>query len=126
MTNTNQPKASPVAVGVGASFLASLPARLRPAQRDIDRLAPKVELLLSNGVTAGELLRRLTAGVDSAHSPAKALLRRLENLPLPKGVQPPDRPPWCGGCDEKTRLLEKPDTGLPYRCPQCNPRAVSA
>lgn len=126
MTNTNHPRSETTPAGAGARFLASLPARLRPTQRDIDRLAPKAELLLSNGVTAGELLRRLTAGIDSAHSPAGALLRRLENLSLPKGVPAPERPPWCGECDEKTRLLEKPDTGLPYRCPQCNPRAVSA
>lgn len=120
MEQTNQP-----AAGAGARFLAGLPARLRPDQRDIARLAPKAELLLSNGVTAGELLRRLTAGIDSAHSPAAALVRRLENLPLPKGVLAPERPLWCGECDEHTRLREN-EAGQPYRCPRCNPRAVSA
>lgn len=90
------------------------------------RLAPKVDALLAGGEwTAQRLLDRLTGGIDGVHNPPGVVIRRLENLPLPKGAQPPDRPPWCGGCDEHTRQREN-DEGLPYRCPQCNPRAVSA
>ncbi len=36
------------------------------------------------------------------------------------------RPPWCGSCDEKTRLTDEP---RPKRCPVCHPlgkRAMSA
>ena len=29
-------------------------------------------------------------------------------------------PPWCGKCDERTRLLER-DDGAPARCPDCHP-----
>lgn len=30
------------------------------------------------------------------------------------------RPPWCGGCDERTRLAGDP----PYRGPVCHPLAA--
>ena len=34
----------------------------------------------------------------------------------------PDRPPWCGSCEEHTRLLDVP--GAPVvRCPACHPLA---
>ncbi|WP_143087052.1 helix-turn-helix domain-containing protein [Geodermatophilus ruber] len=36
--------------------------------------------------------------------------------------RPPPRPPWCGECDERTRLRETPD-GLAQRCRQCHPNA---
>lgn len=35
-------------------------------------------------------------------------------------------PDWCGRCDRRTRLIEHPDTGIPTRCPACNPRARKA
>jgi len=35
--------------------------------------------------------------------------------------QPAARPPWCGQCDERTRLVERPGDGVPYRCPSCHP-----
>jgi hypothetical protein len=35
--------------------------------------------------------------------------------------QPAGRPPWCGSCDERTRLLERPEDGRPYRCLSCHP-----
>lgn len=30
------------------------------------------------------------------------------------------RPPWCGRCDEFTRLLDVDDAGTPSRCPVCH------
>jgi hypothetical protein len=33
------------------------------------------------------------------------------------------RPPWCGECDEATRML---DPDRPRRCPDCHPLAVQA
>lgn len=35
----------------------------------------------------------------------------------------PERPPWCGECDEHTRQRENPQNGLPMRCPRCHPLA---
>jgi hypothetical protein len=34
-------------------------------------------------------------------------------------------PPWCGKCDERTRIREL-DDGRPARCPVCHPIAVAA
>lgn len=123
MIKSTQPAAPPPA-GSGARLLTSLPAKYRLDPQTISRLAPRVELLLA-GSTPAELVRRLTAGIDSAHDPVAALVRRVEGLPLPKGVPAPPRPAWCGECDEHTRHRENAE-GQPYRCPQCNPRAVSA
>lgn len=113
--------------GVGASFLADLSQRYRLDRNALARLAPKVEQLLGGEWTSDSLERRLTAGIESEHSPTAAVIRRVEGLAgqRSKGTPPPPRPPWCGVCDEHTRQREN-DEGLPYRCPQCNPRCVSA
>jgi hypothetical protein len=34
----------------------------------------------------------------------------------------PKRPPHCGACNERTRMVE--DNGPPYRCPACHPLAA--
>lgn len=111
--------------GAGAHLLANLPPRFQPDPATIARLAPKVDVLLAAGWSAADLARRFTAGADSEHNPVGAVARRIERFPLPKGVQPPSKPAWCGKCDEHTRMREKPDTGLPYRCPACHPKAVA-
>jgi hypothetical protein len=36
-----------------------------------------------------------------------------------------DKPPWCGTCNERTRIME-PDTGRPFRCPDCHPARTEA
>lgn len=111
--------------GTGADFLRRLPPRFRPPQSTIDRLAPKVDLLLAAGWSVADLERRLTNGADSDHNPVEAVVRRLERFPLPKGTPEPERPVWCGECDEHTRLLENAEHD-PYRCPRCHPRSVAA
>lgn len=125
MTKSSQPGPNTVHAAAGARFLACLPDRYRPDEPTIARLAPKVAVLLANGWTAGDLLRRLTAGIDSAHDPIAALARRIEVLPLPKGVEPPARPEWCGQCDKRTRQVETPDDKV-ARCPRCHPQRVAA
>jgi hypothetical protein len=35
------------------------------------------------------------------------------------GTEDSSRPPWCGECDKKTRLLG--DIDRPHRCPRCHP-----
>lgn len=38
---------------------------------------------------------------------------------------PPERPPWCGVCDEDTRMILDPDSRRPSgRCPDCHPANV--
>src|SRR5690606_26987218 len=36
------------------------------------------------------------------------------------------RPPWCGHCDERTRLRESDHDHRLYRCPDCHPRMAIA
>ena len=116
---------APAAPTAGARFLASLPGLCRPDRHAITRLAPKVDALLAGGWSPEDLLHRLTGNISGVHNPPGVVIRRLEDLALPKGTPPPGRPPWCGVCDEHTRQREN-DQGLPFRCPKCNPRAVSA
>lgn len=124
MGTSMQPAATPPPARAGERLLASLPAKYRLDQQTIRRLAPRVELLLAES-TPAELVRRLTAGIDSAHDPVAALVRRIEVLPLPKGVATPPRPEWCGECDERTRQVETPDDKV-ARCPRCHPQRVAA
>jgi hypothetical protein len=41
------------------------------------------------------------------------------NAPRPPHANP-EKPPWCGECDERTRMLED-DQGRPSHCPACHP-----
>lgn len=111
----------------GARFLTKLAPRYGLGASTVARLAPKVEQLLAEAFTEATLLARLTRAIDGEYSPAAAIVRRVEKLAveLQKGHTPPVRPAWCGECDEHTRLREKPDSGLPYRC-HCHPRSVGA
>jgi hypothetical protein len=49
----------------------------------------------------------------------KAMLEEIRGQPRPR--QAAVKPPWCGACDEDTRLRELPD-GRVTRCPDCHPR----
>jgi hypothetical protein len=49
-----------------------------------------------------------------------ALLRDPGTPPAPGRGGAASRPAWCGACDESTRLLESPETGV-QRCPTCHP-----
>ena len=48
--------------------------------------------------------------------------RELADLDADDGIWAPPaaRPPWCGGCDERTRWRED-EEGRPYKCPKCHP-----
>jgi hypothetical protein len=112
--------------GPGTRFLDDLPARYGLDASTVARLAPKVEQLLAGGYTWDSLRRRVLAGIESEHSPSAAVIRRVEGLAgqRPKGAPPPERPPWCGECDEHTRLRENA-AGDPVRCPACHPKAIA-
>lgn len=90
---------------------------LTPAQRR--RLARPVFDALSAGWSARDLIAHLAANPDGVKSPAAVLATRLGDLPAPPAKAAP-RPPWCGACDETTRLLDRLDERL-ERCPSCHP-----
>lgn len=102
----------------------ALLAKLGATEREIDCIMSKFEgdpavrwpavyALVSvgnNGPALIEQARRELARLDAD-----------DNLWSP----PPDRSPWCGECDERTRWRET-DDGQPYKCPKCHPDTQAA
>lgn len=70
------------------------------------RAAGPIEHLIPylDGMGEGDLADIVAAALD------------LDAAPPPT---PPGKPPWCGECDERTRIAGTPDQ--PRRCPNCHP-----
>jgi hypothetical protein len=86
-------------------------------------LARRLRTLDQRGWPRVEIRKRL-AGIETAEAPGAAALTRLADLArlTPPAVRP-ERPPWCGRCDPRTRMREDPDSDdRPYPCPECHPR----
>jgi hypothetical protein len=85
----------------------------------------------SNGVTNGvanatpDPTRPEGSGSGRAPDPSGRADGRASPPGSPDRTAKPPRPPWCGGCDERTRLDED-DQGRPRRCPACHPLAEAA
>lgn len=62
----------------------------------------------------GDLVAYLRKAIQDEPDPRGRFLPSLHATP-----QARERPPWCGTCDERTRLAED-DTGRPKRC-RCHP-----
>ncbi|SDK54558.1 Helix-turn-helix domain-containing protein [Actinopolyspora mzabensis] len=92
---------------------------LTPRQRE--RIAPKVVQALAAGWSSQRLAHYLGANPEGVKSPAAVLTARLDDLPEPVAdTAPPQRPEWCGSCDEPSRTVERSD-GRWARCPHCHP-----
>jgi hypothetical protein len=97
--------------------------RLSPSQRS--RLAPAVCGALGAGWQPEDLAAFVGANTVGVRSPYAVLAARLVPGELPAPPAPAARrKPWCGICDERTRLLidEFTDgmaTGRARRCPDC-------
>jgi hypothetical protein len=89
------------------------------------RLAPAVKAALDIGWTPSSLAAFTGANIDGVRSPYAVLTSRLSpaELPRPIGHGPP-RPPWCGQCDQATRMLGF-DGDSPRPCPRCKPGTAS-
>jgi len=111
------------AAGAGAFYAALGPGwPLTAHQRT--RLAPPVAAALAAGWTPAALAQFAGANTGGVRSPYAVLAARLSpgELPAPPG-RPSPRPPWCGSCNQGTRLLERGDGRL-ARCPRCHPLAA--
>jgi hypothetical protein len=88
------------------------------------RLAPAVIAALNAGWAPRTLAAFAGANARGVRNPYAVLAARLSptELLLPHS-QLPSRPPWCGQCDERTRLLGF-DGDAPRPCPRCKPSAV--
>jgi hypothetical protein len=97
--------------------------RLTAAQRS--RLTPAVLAALDEGWTPQELARFAGANTGGVRNPYPVLAVRLSaaELPPPPGQRPP-RPPWCGECDERTRMAGF-YSDAPNPCPRCKPTACT-
>jgi AcrR family transcriptional regulator len=78
---------------------------------------------LNAGWRPHELARSARANAGGVRDPYAVLAVRLSaaELPPPPGQRPP-RPPWCGECDERTRMAGF-YSDAPNPCPRCKPTA---
>jgi Helix-turn-helix domain len=110
---------------IGEFFAALGPAwRLTTAQRA--RLAPVVTAALAAGWTPRPLVAVTGANTVGVRNQYAVLTARLWAAELPPPItQPLARPPWCGECDQVTRMLGF-DGDAPRPCPRCKPAAVGS
>jgi hypothetical protein len=111
--------------GPAGEFFAALGPdwRLTAAQRG--RLAPAVTAALDAGWTPQALAAFAGANTSGVRNPYAVLAARLAPAELPpphRGRVP--RPPWCGECDQATRMLGF-DGDAPRPCPRCKPSAAA-
>ena len=104
--------------GVGAFFAALGDAwRLTGAQRA--KLAPAVQAALDTGWAPQALASVTGSNTTGVRNPYAVLATRLSAAELPAPVRP-GRPPWCGECDQVTRMLDY-HGDAPRPCPKCKP-----
>jgi hypothetical protein len=110
--------------GLVGEFFAALDCdwRLTAAQRA--RLAPAVAMALTSGWTPQRLAGFTGGNITGVRNSYAAPAARLSPAELPALRARPARPPWCGECDQATRMLGF-DGDAPRPCPRCKP-AVTA
>jgi Helix-turn-helix domain len=103
--------------GLVGEFFAALDCdwRLTAAQRA--RLAPAVATALTAGWTPQRLAGFTGANITGVRNPYAVLAVRLSPAELPALPARPARPPWCGECDQATRMLGF-DGDAPRPCPR--------
>jgi len=81
------------------------------------RLAPAVAAALAGGWPPAALAEHVGANTAGIRNHGAVLAARLSPAELPP---PPARrrPPWCGECDQVTRMLDF-DGDAPRPCPRC-------
>ena len=106
--------------GAGEFFAALGPQwPLTAAQRA--RLTPDVTAALTAGWTPAGLAACTGSNTTGIRNLYAVLARRLTPTELPAPpTRRPRRPPWCGQCDQATRMLGF-DTDYPRPCPRCKP-----
>lgn len=117
--------AARLAAEVGEFFerLAGLNPRWQMTVSQRRRLSPAVTAALAAGRTPLALAETAGANADGVRSPYAVLAARLSSAELPGSPARAVRPPWCGQCDERTRMLGF-DGDAPAPCPHCKPAAT--
>lgn len=113
--------------GVGEFFTALGDAwRLTVAQRA--RLTPAVQAALEMGWAPQALASVVGANTTGVRNPSAVLAARLSPAELRAPAAQSARPPWCGECDQVTRMLDY-HGDAPRPCPKCKvprPRQANA
>jgi hypothetical protein len=103
--------------GVG-EFFAALGEAWQLTKTQRARLTPAVEQALGAGWTPQELASVTGANTASVRNPYAVLAARLSPDELPVLSSRSARPPWCGECDQVTRMLNY-HGDAPRPCPKC-------
>jgi hypothetical protein len=111
------------AADVGEFFerLSGLNPRWQLTASQRRRLSPAVAAALTAGRTPRTLAEAAGANMDGVRNPYAVLAARLSPAELPAPPARAVRPPWCGQCDERTRMLDF-DGDSPAPCPRCKGR----
>jgi hypothetical protein len=118
-----QPAASAGAAGGGervSEFFAALGDRWRLTAAHRARLAPAITAALTAGWAPRALAAFTGTNTDGVRNPYAVLAARLSGTELPPPAPRSARPPWCGECDQVTRMLGF-DGDAPRPCPRCKP-----
>jgi hypothetical protein len=103
--------------GIGEFFAVLGTAwRLTKAQRA--RLAPAVKAALDMGWTPQALASVTGTNTTGVRNPYAVLATRLSPAELPGPPARSARPPWCGECNQVTRMLDY-HGDAPRPCPRC-------
>jgi len=98
--------AAPAGGGRAGEFFTALGAGWRLSAAQQIRLVPAVTAALESGWTPRTLAAFTGANTDTVRNSYAVLVSLLSpaELPPPRTGRPP-RPPWCGECDQTTRML---------------------
>jgi hypothetical protein len=108
------------------------PQHRRPNISEWARIAEKVTEALAQGASPDAVVYALTRDLrpgqvnTTAVQVVRSRIKQTGWAEQDKPAAKPTvlRPPWCGGCDEQTRLV---DAGSAmHRCPKCHPLAVAS
>jgi Helix-turn-helix domain len=122
------PEARPAAAVAGGQireFFAALGNAWRLTEAQRGRLAPAVEAALDMGWTPQRLASVTGANTSGVRSPYAVLATRLSPAELPGPAARSVRPPWCGECDQVTRMLDY-HGDAPRPCPRCKAQRPGA
>jgi hypothetical protein len=114
-----RPAAKAATGGGGAGeFFAALGDAWRLTDTQRARLTPAVNAALGMGWTPQALASATGANTTGVRNPYAVLAARLSSAELPVPSSRSARPPWCGECDQVTRMLDY-HGDAPRPCPKC-------
>jgi hypothetical protein len=116
-----RPAAAAVTGGGVGEFFAALGDAWRLTEAQRARLTPAVKAALCRGWPPQALASATGANAMGVRNPYAVLTARLSPAELPALPARPERPPWCGECDQVTRMLDY-DGDAPRPCPKCKTR----